>query len=615
MEAVAAARNWWAAWWRRPAAQPLRSLLGAAAPTYMAYAMLALVAGVLACAAFGYGVTQSNDSRMAAERHIALQRALEEFHAVFGDVERLDESQVRLLQSRTGLSDLRFEAEPVDNAAREVQSLHDRDGRITGWLSWVPDRALVRSMFGLWWLAGTVAAAISILAILLAMSAMRLARALARSEETVRKLTTEDELTGLPNQRAMLERLKQALARRTAGYVAFAVVDLDGFREVNDTLGRAGGDGMLARIAERLTASLPPGAQCGRYEDDQFAFIATGADAGTVDRLAGAIRIALARPFFMNQTWQIGASIGLAEAPGDGRTAEDLARRAGLALRAAQKKGHGLTRRFEAQIETDDHDRRFILRELKSAIATHAFDVHYQPVVAADGSGAVGVEALLRWKHAVRGSIPPSVFIPIAEQNGFMPQLGEFVLRRALADAARWPKLFIAVNLSPMQLRDRGLIDLVGAVMAENGIASSRVVLEVTEGVLIDDPDEAKRRLEALRALGVRIALDDFGAGYSSLSYLQQFPFDRLKIDRAFVASLGASGDAGAIIHSIVTLGHALGMTVLAEGIETDEQRVLLRLAGCDEMQGFLFARPAPAEAIDRFLAQTSEPQAAAPGR
>jgi EAL domain-containing protein (putative c-di-GMP-specific phosphodiesterase class I) len=215
----------------------------------------------------------------------------------------------------------------------------------------------------------------------------------------------------------------------------------------------------------------------------------------------------------------------------------------------------------------------------------------------------------------VRGPIGPAVFIPIAEQNGLMPQIGEFVLRRALADAARWLNLFVAVNLSPVQIRDRTLVDLVAAVMAENQIEPSRVVLEVTEGVLIDDPEQAKVRLEDLRALGVTIALDDFGAGYSSLSYLQQFPFDRLKIDRAFVASLGATGNAGAIIQSIVTLGHALGMKVLAEGIETDEQRVLLRLAGCDEMQGYLFAKPAPAADIDKFLQSLPARQAVAAGR
>ena len=218
----------------------------------------------------------------------------------------------------------------------------------------------------------------------------------------------------------------------------------------------------------------------------------------------------------------------------------------------------------------------------------------------------VGVEALLRWTHPTGGLIPPSVFIPLAEHSGLMSQLGEIVLRRALSDGARWPALSVAVNLSPLQIRDPKIVHLVGNAMSEAGIASSRVILEVTESVLIEDPHDALTRLEALRGLGVRIALDDFGTGYSSLSYLQRFPFSLLKIDQAFVASLGTTGNAGAIVQSIVTLGHALGMKVLAEGVETDEQRVLLRLAGCDEMQGFLFAKPRPAEAIDKVVARHS---------
>ena len=189
--------------------------------------------------------------------------------------------------------------------------------------------------------------------------------------------------------------------------------------------------------------------------------------------------------------------------------------------------------------------------------------MHYQPVVAAAGGAMIGVEALLRWTHPTRGAIGPSVFIPLAEQSGLMPQLGEFVLRRALTDGVRWPHLTVAVNLSPIQIRDRKLVDLVAAVIAESGIAPSRVIFEVTEGVLIEDPQETLQRLEALRALGVSIALDDFGTGYSSLSYLQRFPFSQIKIDRAFVGSLGTTGHAGAIIQSIVALGHALGMKVL----------------------------------------------------
>ena len=566
--------------------------------------LMILAGAMLICAGIGFAVTQFDDSRREVERQVALRQALEEFRAVSGDVDRIGDSELRLIERRAGLKGLRFDSDPAGDAQREVQSLIDSRGRIVGWFSWVSDRALVRAMNRLWTLAAAVAAALALSAFVAARAAQRLARALDRATETVRRLTSEDGLTGLPNHRVMLEKLDAALARRGAGIVAFAVIDLDGFHEVNDTLGRAGGDAVLMSVADHLRAGLPAGAVFGRFEEDEFAVIVASEDPRICTELIDGIRAALFRPIFLDRMWQISASVGFAQAPEDGTSADVLARRAGLALRAAKREGHSTARRFAPQIESEAAERRFLLRELESAIALQAFDVHYQPIVAADGGGIVGVEALLRWTHPTRGTIEPSAFIPLAEQNGLMSQLGEIALRRALADGVRWPKIFVSVNLSPRQIRDRWLVDLVGALMAETGIASSRVVLEVTEGILIQDPQETQVRLEALRALGVSIALDDFGTGYSSMSYLQKFPFDRLKIDRAFVASLGSSGNTAAIIHSIVALGHALGMKVLAEGVETDEQRVLLRLAGCDEMQGFLFAGPAPAAEIDRALAR-----------
>jgi diguanylate cyclase (GGDEF)-like protein len=414
---------------------------------------------------------------------------------------------------------------------------------------------------------------------------------LAHSADTVRRLSEEDAVTALPNQRAMLTRLDEALASRRSRTVVLARIDLDAFREVNEKLGRRGGDAMLIQIAELLKAELPDGALLGRFEDDEFAVVMTGNDAGGAEALTASLQAVFSGPMLAERASRLSASIGLAQAPDDATIAAELASRAGLALRAAKREGRGVTRRFEPAFEREHAERQFILRELEAAIAAGALEDHYQPIVAADG--IVGAEALLRWTHPLRGPISPSLFIPLAELSGLMSRLGEFVLRQAMADGARWPGLFVAVNLSALQIRDAAFADLVAAIIGETGIAASRVVLEVTEGVLIDDPRQALPRLEALRAVGVRIALDDFGTGYSSLSYLQRFAFDRLKIDRAFVASLGTSGNSGAIIQSIVTLGHALGMKVLGEGVETDEQRVLLRLSGCDELQGHLFAVPA----------------------
>jgi EAL domain-containing protein (putative c-di-GMP-specific phosphodiesterase class I) len=279
---------------------------------------------------------------------------------------------------------------------------------------------------------------------------------------------------------------------------------------------------------------------------------------------------------------------------------------ADLALRAAKKKQRGGIAYFEPAMEVEFEDRRFLEKELRRALDEKALEVHYQPIVSADGIRIVGAEALLRWTHLQRGAIPPTQFVAVAEQSGLMARLGEFVLRRAIADARRWPGIYMAVNLSPVQVRDPALVELVSDALARNGVAPSRLMLEVTEGVLIDNPDEAKARLDALKALGIRLALDDFGTGYSSLTYLQYFNFDKLKIDRGFVTPLGRGGGSNALVQAIVALGRALDLTLLAEGVETEEQRVLLRLAGCEEMQGFLFAHPGPREALDLLLAEAA---------
>jgi len=260
--------------------------------------------------------------------------------------------------------------------------------------------------------------------------------------------------------------------------------------------------------------------------------------------------------------------------------------------------------------EIELEEQRFIERELGRALAAGEFDVHYQPIVAAEGNAIVGLEALLRWDHPTRGAIPPARFVPIAEQTGMIDQLGEFVLRRALRDAVQWPNCYVAVNLSPVQVRDRKFVDLVGAALARTGIPPARLVLEVTEGVLIENPEATKSCLDDLRALGLKLALDDFGSGYSSLTYLQRLPFDKLKIDRGLVAALDHSANAGVIIQAVIALGRALNLSIVVEGIETEEQRTLARLAGCDEMQGDLFAKPVPREQIDRMLAGANIPRA-----
>jgi diguanylate cyclase (GGDEF)-like protein len=584
---------------------------GAKAVRVVARVVLLIAGAITLSSVIGFAVTQVSESRLAGARYAALAQALGELGAETDEIVAVDDARLRLIERRTGVRDLRFETEPTPAAGRSLQSVHDEDGRIVGWFSWDADDVLVGAMDRTWGVFGAVGIGLAVGALLTLRVSRRRVGSRQSTSQTGRRASGPGLLSRLPIRRAVLDRLNDALAARRSGVVALALIDLDGFGEVNDTLGRGGGDAVMANVAEHLQAALPADALLGRFEEDEFAVVVSGENPRTATFLADALRAALQRPIFVDRMWQITAGIGIAQAPQDGQSGDELARRARLALRAAKREGRSRVRHFEPQVETDHAERRFLLRELQTAVSLQTFDVHYQPIVAADGGAVVGVEALLRWTHPSRGAVAPAEFIALAERSGLMSQLGEIVLRRALSDAARWPSLSVSVNLSPVQIRERWLVDLVGVVMAETGIPSSRVVLEVTESVLIDNPQEALKRLEALRALGVSLALDDFGSGYSSLSYLQKFPFDRLKIDRSFVAALGATASAGAIIQSVVTLGHGLGMKVLAEGVETDEQRVLLRLAGCDEMQGFLFARPGPAAEIDAMLAR---PRRAAAG-
>jgi diguanylate cyclase (GGDEF)-like protein len=616
---VDAARRMWAAD-RPPQIGPRFRSAGSPDTTIARFALflpLVVAGAILLCAATGFIATRISKGRVEAQQRAALLQTLAESHGQFGENDGPSEVQVRDIARRSHLADLRFDAGPVGQNGRSMQSLHDPRGRIVGWFSWSGDGGLGAAMDRLWGLLALVAVILGFCTFAAMRAGRYVMRPFNRSAADARQLATQDlaiqedraaqdPLTGLPNQRATLEELGAALTRRRDGVVAFALVHLDGFRDVNDTLGRSGGDALLANIAAHLKADLPAGAILGRFEEDEFAIIVESDDSAVEDVLIESLRASLMRPIFIDRMWQFTASIGIARAPDHGASSDEIERRAALALRAARRSGRGGARRFEPQIETECAERRFLLQELESAIASQAFEVVYQAIVAADGGAVIGVEALLRWNHPTRGSIGPSVFIPLAEQSGLMSRLGEIVLRRALSDGARWPELSIAVNLSPLQIRDPRLVDLVAGIMKEAAIEPSRVVLELTEGVLIDNPQEAKACLDALRALGVRLALDDFGTGYSSLNYLQKFPFDRLKIDRSFVASLGKAGNSGAIVQSIVTLGHALGMKVLAEGVEYEEQRVLLRLAGCDEMQGYLFATPQPAAHIDQILARTA---------
>ncbi|MEX0753204.1 MAG: bifunctional diguanylate cyclase/phosphodiesterase [Xanthobacteraceae bacterium] len=561
--------------------------------------LIALIFGALAF----FGHARLADERLAGEHRNALRTGIEKFHLAPQDDGRINADGLRLLENFSGVRMLKWEVEPNDRG-RDILPVLDGNGRILGWLSWkqewpMSDTAL---RFVPLWLA--IMAGLITLGGLSVWYMRRFTLELIAAEVSARKRRQEDPLTGLPNAGSMFDILEKALATREPDeFVTCCYLDLTGFRELSDSFGRIWSSDLVRVASARIVDPPWPGAIVGRLGRHRFIIVQHSRDPEAGRRLAEGLTERIEMPMTVQgQSVHVKANIGITCAPRDGLTCDELFRHATLAMRAAKRKGRGNIVVFQPSMDVDLHERRFLELGLKQALDEDALEVHYQPIVTAEGSRIVGVEALLRWTHPTRGNIPPMVFVPVAEQTGMMSRLGEFVLYRALNDAKRWPDLYIAINLSPIQVKDRSLYVLVSSMLAETGIEPSRVVLEITEGVLIDDPDETRKRLDELRALGVRIALDDFGAGYSSLRYLQYFPFDKLKIDSVFVQPLGQSANSGVIVQAIVALGRALDLSVLVEGVETEEQRVLLRLAGCDEMQGYLFGRPGPRETIDQAL-------------
>jgi len=560
-----------------------------------------LIAGI------GYGLARQSDERLWLEQRASLRNTIAEFRTLFGQSEAIDLRFVHMAEQSAGLKDLKFETEP-SLSEREMQPVIDAHGRITGFFTWEKSHPMTLAMNRMMPLVVSIAVVLVGFAGFSLYQLRYARRELAASEERAARAADMDKLTGLPNHPKTLELLDFTLAARAADEVTtFALIELGGMTDVNAHVGVRGSDELIVAVAERLQQALPAQAVCGRIGNDKFAVTLNGAGDLDAEAIIHVVLETVARPHWIDTVVRVNAHSGFAQAPRHAATRGEITRQAELALRAAAKKGPGAVVAFEPAIDIVSIDYKLIRRELPRALSAHELELHYQPIVAANGGRIVGVEALLRWTHATRGAIPPATFIPVAEQMGLMDTLGAFVLRRALSEAHRWPDLYVAVNLSPLQVRDHAIVDLVRAALAESRVAPSRLVLEITEGVLIDNPDEMLKRIEDLHALGVRIALDDFGSGYSNLSYLQRFPLDKLKIDRSFVAVLGNSANGGVIIQAIVALGRSLGLSVLVEGVETAQQRVLLRLAGCDEMQGFLFARPAPAKAIDRLLAQSRQ--------
>jgi len=436
------------------------------------------------------------------------------------------------------------------------------------------------------------------------------------SEAQAQHLAFHDTLTGLPNRALFSDRLDHALSRARRGEpLALLLLDLDRFKHVNDTLGHLAGDTLISEFGTRVAALVRDGDTVARLGGDEFAILLPGMDgAGDIQALCERIHAAVHERFeVMGNSAFVGVSIGVITAPASGLDRVELMRKADIALYRAKAEGRDCHRFFSESMDEHIQLRSLIQDDLRVALEKgDELRVHYQPEMGDDGASIVGLEALVRWQHPRRGLISPEQFIPIAEETGLICPLGEWVLGQACKAARRWPHLFIAVNLSPAQFRATGFADRLIAIVRDARVSPKQIELEVTESVLLADDDLVRAALAKLRAAGFRIALDDFGTGYSSFSYLRKFEVDKIKIDRSFVQHLGHRVDSAALVAAVVTIGRAMGLTVTAEGVETSEQRHFLTIAGCNQMQGFLFSRALCEEDMARLLADREVARAAA---
>jgi diguanylate cyclase (GGDEF)-like protein len=428
-----------------------------------------------------------------------------------------------------------------------------------------------------------------------------------RAEMKIVHMARHDALTDLPNRVLLRERLSEALIHVERGQrLAVLYVDLDQFKNVNDSLGHPVGDELLRAVAGRLRGSVAETDMICRVGGDEFCIIQTEiGDATDAERLALRIAEAIRAPYDLHgHLVVIDASIGIALAPADGTDANELIKNADMALYGAKADGRGGYKFFEADMDARMKERRTVELALRHAFDNGEFELYYQPMLNLDTGEVRCCEALLRWHHPTRGMVSPAEFIPVAEEIGLIVVLGEWVIRRACADAARWPaQVSVSVNLSPTQLVNKGLLPAVLGALASSQLPPDRLELEITEAVLMQNSDVTLKVLHQLRSLGIRISMDDFGTGYSSLSYLRSFPFDKIKIDRCFIKGLGESSDAGAIVEAVAGLADSLRMTTTAEGVETREQLDLVRQLGCTDVQGFFYSPPVPVGELTKILA------------
>ncbi len=476
-------------------------------------------------------------------------------------------------------------------------------------LSWTADRPGDRFFRAASAVLACLAAVFACLALVLS---RRMTRALAKSEAQAQSDASHDLLTGLSNRSVFSRELQRETERVAKGMSAgFALIslDIDRFKDVNDTYGHTAGDTVIITAAQRIAHSLRAGSRVSRIGGDEFAILMTDfREPSDCAALARRIVALFQEPIQLGASKaHVSTSIGIALCPHDSQTMDGMINSADLALYRAKNEGRNRFCFFEQRMGEELRMRKTVEDDLRYAIENDQLLMEYQPIVSLDGRKLIGVESLVRWRHPTQGTISPASFITLAEECGLILPLGEWVLRQALCEARRWPGLKVAVNVSAIQFRQKDFVATVQRLLDESGVEPGQLELELTESVLLADADQAEDAMIELRAMGVRLALDDFGTGYSSLIYLRRFAFDKIKIDKSFLESTESTGESAIIVHSIVHLGRALGLTVTAEGVETQEQHRFLQALGCHELQGFLFSPPvAPAE-IDARLGLVPE--------
>jgi diguanylate cyclase (GGDEF)-like protein len=544
-------------------------------------------------------------------------------------VRYLDTGFAHRLDAVQMLAGMHFQRDRHRGSEQQSFPLVSARGQQLGYLVWRPDRPGGRV-----WTAMAPTAALALTGLMFALVLLlvkvgklmrRDARSLARlgrahlelkaKEAQAHHLAFHDPLTGLPNRALFNSIVDQLIAGQTGGKAwAVLLVDLDRFKQVNDTLGHLGGDLLIQQVGIRLQAHTGAGDVVARLGGDEFAILlADRASEGEIGQTADAMVASVREPFeVLGTRIFVGASIGIACVPACKGDRSELMRMADIAMYRVKAEGRDGFRFFSATMDESVRLRHAIEQDLRQAIADkRGLAVYYQPQVDASGERLIGLEALLRWHHEERGLLAPQAFVPIAEETGLIHELGRWVLKEACSVAQAWPQLSIAVNLSPVQLRVRGFANEVEAIVRDAGARPQQIELEVTESILLDNDELVRDALSQLRRAGFRIALDDFGTGYSSLSYLREFEVDKLKIDRSFTSGIGEANDAAAIIEAVVRLGHAMGLSVTAEGVETEQQHAFLRTTGCNEMQGFLFSAAVPEAEIFNLMGSNRQLRAA----